>query len=151
MLFRSSSAARNSSLDTLNKILSASQLPAFDRSLYLSIRAFQLTRLGRDKDSEKDIVEMGKVLPNAWQIVLSTTQSDLAGGGDRAAALKVLDYGLAKKPNDAWLVVGQAQVYMQIADYARALGVLDSSITGSGPADKRLVQFYRGQIGRAHV
>ena len=38
-----SSAARNSSLDTLNKILSASQLPAFDRSLYLSIRAFQLT------------------------------------------------------------------------------------------------------------
>ena len=60
-----SSAARNSSLDTLNKILSASQLPAFDRSLYLSIRAFQLTRLGRDKDSEKDVVEMGKVLPNA--------------------------------------------------------------------------------------
>lgn len=28
-----SAAARNSSLDTLNKILSASQLPAFDRSL----------------------------------------------------------------------------------------------------------------------
>jgi tetratricopeptide (TPR) repeat protein len=137
-------AARNSSLDTLNKILSASQLPAFDRSLYLSIRAFHLTRLGRDKDSEKDIVEMVKVLPNGWQIVLSTTQSDLAGGGDRAAALKVLDYGLAKKPNDAWLVVGQAQVYMQIADYARALGVLDQSINGNGPADKRLVQFYRG-------
>lgn len=137
-------AARNTSLDALNKILSTSQLPALERSLYLSIRAFQLTRLGRDKDSEKDVTEMGKVLPNGWPVILSATQTDLAGGGDRAAALKVLDYGLAKKPNDAWLIVGQARVHMQIAEYARALGILGGSVTGSSPADRRLVQLWRG-------
>jgi hypothetical protein len=77
-----SSGARNTSLDALNKILSASQLPALDRAVYLSIRAFQLVRLNREKDMEKDVNEMAKVLPSAWQIVLSTTQPDLAGGGD---------------------------------------------------------------------
>lgn len=139
-----SSGARNTSLDALNKILSASQLPALDRAVYLSIRAFQLVRLNREKDMEKDVNEMAKVLPSAWQIVLSTTQPDLAGGGDRAAALRVLDYALTRKPHDAWLMIGQAQVHMQIADYARALGVLDGSIAGNNPADRRLVTFYRG-------
>ncbi len=52
---------------SLNKILSASQLSAFDRSLYLSIRAFQLSRLGREADSRKDIAEMDKVLPAEWR------------------------------------------------------------------------------------
>ena len=138
-----SSAARNTSLDALNKILSASQLPPLDRSVYLSIRAFQLVRLNREKDMEKDVNEMAKALPNAWQIVLSTTQPDLAGGGDRTAALRVLDYALTRKPHDAWLMIGQAQVHMQIADYARALSVLDGSVSGN-PADRRLVTFYRG-------
>jgi tetratricopeptide (TPR) repeat protein len=139
------SGARNASLDALNKILSASQLPPLDRTVYLSIRAFQLTRLGREADSQKDVAEMGKLLPNAWQVVLSTTQPDLAGGGDRAAALRILDYGLQKKPNDPWLIVGQAQVHMQIADFARALTLLDGAVaSAAGAGDKRTALFYRG-------
>jgi len=94
----SSTAARDTSLDALNKILSASQLPALDRSLYLSIRAFQLSRQGREADSQKDIAEMGRLLPDGWQVVMSSTMPELAGGGDRAAALRTLGYGLRCNP-----------------------------------------------------
>jgi len=132
-------------LDELNKILSTSQLPAIDRSAYLSIRAFQLSRLGREADSQKDIVEMGKVLPNAWQVTLWSTMPRLAGGGDRAAALRTLGYGLQRKPNDPWLLVAQAQVHMQIADFPRAVGILDAATVGAtGPLDRRLAVYYRG-------
>ena len=79
---------RNTTLEALNKILSSPKLSAFDRSIYLSIRAYQLNRLGRAADSQKDIAEMGRVLPTAWQLVLSGTLPELAGGGDRAAALR---------------------------------------------------------------
>ena len=109
--------SRNTTLDALNKILSSSKLSAFDRSIYLSIRAYQLSRLGRQADSQKDIAEMGKVLPSGWPLVLSGTVPELAGGGDRAAALRTLDVALQQKPGDSWLVIAQAQVYMQIADF----------------------------------
>src|ERR1700730_19387355 len=77
---------RNTTLEALDKILSSSKLSAFDRSIYLSIRAYQLSKVGREADSQKDIAEMGKVLPTAWPLVLSGTVPELAGGGDRAAA-----------------------------------------------------------------
>jgi tetratricopeptide (TPR) repeat protein len=133
-------------LDQLNKILQASQLSPTDRSFYLSVRAFMLSRLGRDADSQKDIVEMGKVAPKTWSIMLWSTMPSLAGGGDRAAALRALDYSLTRKPNDSWLLVAQAQVLMQIADYAKAAGALDGAVSAaSGPVDRRLAVFYRGQ------
>jgi tetratricopeptide (TPR) repeat protein len=139
------SAARNATLEELNKILSTSQLPAVERSVYLSIRAFQLSRLGREADSQKDIAEMGKVLPNSWQLVLSTTMPGLAGGGDRAAALRMLDYGLRRKPNDPSLMVAQAKVYMQLADFSRALAMLDGAFaTSTTPADRRSALYARG-------
>ncbi|MFI5002103.1 MAG: hypothetical protein ACHQK9_19650, partial [Reyranellales bacterium] len=138
-------AARNTSLDALNKILSASQLSAFDRSIYLSIRAFQLSRLGREADSQKDVAEMGKLLPKAWQVVLSSTQPDLAGSGDRAAALRTLDYGLKRKPGDPWLVIAQAQVHMQIGEFALSLGMLDGAVANAtGQADLRSSHYWRG-------
>ena len=138
-------AARNTTLDSLNKILSASQLSAFDRSIYLSIRAFQLSRLGREADSQKDIAEMGKVLPGDWQVVLSTTMPGLAGGGDRAAALRTLDSALQRKPGDPSLIIAQAQVYMQIADFQRALGLLDTALVGAQTAgDRRSAFYFRG-------
>lgn len=137
---------QNALLDQLNKILQASQLSPTDRSFYLSVRAFMLSRLGRDADSQKDIVEMGKVAPKTWQIMLWSTMPSLAGGGDRAAALRALDYSLSRKPNDAWLLVAQAQVLMQIADYSKAAGALDGAVSAaSGPVDRRLAVFYRGQ------
>ena len=71
---------RNATLDALNKILSSPKLSAFDRSIYLSIRAYQLSKVGREADSQKDIAEMGKVLPTAWPLVLSGTVPELAGG-----------------------------------------------------------------------
>src|SRR4051812_29315595 len=71
---------RNTTLEALDKILSSSKLSALDRSLYLSIRAYQLSRLGREADSRKDIDEMGKILPSGWQMVLSSTMPELAGG-----------------------------------------------------------------------
>jgi tetratricopeptide (TPR) repeat protein len=139
-------ATRNATLETLNKILSTSQLPPLDRSVYLSVRAFQLSRLGREADSQKDIVEMGKVLPNGWQVVLSGTQPELAGGGDRATALRILGYGLQRKPGDPWLTIAQAQVHMQIADFPRALSMLDSAVAASaGPGDRRTALYYRAQ------
>jgi tetratricopeptide (TPR) repeat protein len=139
---------RNTSLDALNKILASSKLSAFDRSIYLSIRAYQLSRLGREADSQKDIAEMGRVLPTAWQLVLSGTVPELAGGGDRAAALRTLDSALQRKPGDSWLVIAQAQVYMQIADYMRALGLLDAALAGATTQiDRRTAWFYRGHAG----
>lgn len=137
---------QNALLDQLNKILQASQLSPTDRSFYLSVRAFLLSRLGRDADSQKDIVEMGRVAPQTWQIMMWSTMPSLAGGGDRAAALRALDYSLTRKPNDAWLLVAQAQVLMQIADYSKAAGALDGAVSAAkGPADRRLAVFYRGQ------
>lgn len=132
-------------LESLNKILSASQLSAFDRSIYLSIRAFQLSRLGREADSQKDIAEMGKVLPGDWQVVLSSTMPGLAGGGDRAAALRTLDSALQRKPGDPSLTIAQAQVYMQIADFQRAVGLLDAALANAQtPGERRSALFYRG-------
>ena len=136
---------RNTTLDALNKILSSSKLSAFDRSIYLSIRAYQLSKVGREADSQKDIAEMGKVLPSAWPLVLSGTVPELAGGGDRAAALRTLDSALQQKPGDSWLVIAQAQVYMQIGDFARALGLLDDALArATTPTDRRTALYYRG-------
>ncbi|MFO1161709.1 MAG: hypothetical protein U1E60_22915 [Reyranellaceae bacterium] len=135
----------NTTLDALNKILSSPKLSAFDRSIYLSIRAYQLSRLGREADSQKDIAEMGRVLPTAWQLVLSGTVPELAGGGDRAAALRTLDSALQRKPGDSWLVIAQAQVYMQIADYVRALDLLNAALaSATTQIDRRTALFYRG-------
>ncbi len=129
---------RNATLDALNKILS-------DRSIYLSIRAYQLSKVGREADSQKDIAEMGKVLPAAWPLVLSGTVPELAGGGDRAAALRTLDSALQQKPGDSWLVIAQAQVYMQIGDFPRALGLLDDALASATTAtDRRTALYYRG-------
>ena len=136
---------RNATLDALNKILSSPKLSAFDRSIYLSIRAYQLSRVGREADSQKDIAEMGKVLPAAWPLVLSGTVPELAGGGDRAAALRTLDSALQQKPGDSWLVIAQAQVHMQIGDFARALGLLDGALASATTAtDRRTALYYRG-------
>jgi len=136
---------RDATLEQLNKILSISQLSASDRSRFLSIRAFLLSRAGREADSQKDIAEMGKVLPDGWPVTLWRVMPDLAGGGDRAAALRTLGYGLQRKPNDPWLLVAQAQVHMQIADYSRALGVLDAATaSATGPLDHHLAVYYRG-------
>lgn len=137
--------SRNTTLESLDKILSSSRLSAFDRSIYLSIRAYQLNRVGRQADSQKDIAEMGKVLPVAWPLVLSGTLPELAGGGDRAAALRTLDSALQQKPGDSWLMIAQAQVYMQIADFSRALGLLDEALaTATTPVDRRTALYYRG-------
>jgi tetratricopeptide (TPR) repeat protein len=137
---------RDATLDQLNKFLAVPQLPAFNRSFYLSIRAFLLSRAGREADSQKDIVEMGKVLPNGWQVTMWGTIPSLAGGGDRAAALRTLDYALQRKPNDPWLLVAQAQVHMQIADFRRATGILDNAVASAAtPLDRRLTLFNRGQ------
>jgi tetratricopeptide (TPR) repeat protein len=137
---------QNALLDELNKILQTSQLSPTNRTFYLSVRAFLLNRIGRDADSQKDIVEMSRVAPQTWQIMMWSTMPSLAGGGDRAAALRALDYGLTRKPNDSWLLVAQAQVLMQIADYSKAAGALDGAvISAKGPADRRLAVFYRGQ------
>ena len=61
------SASRNNTLEALDKILSSSKLSALDRSLYLGIRAYQLSRLGREADSRMDIDERGRVLPAGWE------------------------------------------------------------------------------------
>ena len=139
------SATRNNTLDALDKILSSSKLSALDRSLYLGIRAYQLSRLGREADSRKDIDEMGKVLPGGWEKVLSSTLPELAGDGDRAAALRTLDHALLNKPGDPWLAIAQAQVYMQIADFQRAHALLDGALAGTtAESDRRTALFLRG-------
>jgi len=43
---------RDATLEQLNKFLAVPQLPAFNRSFYLSIRAFLLSRAGREADSQ---------------------------------------------------------------------------------------------------
>jgi tetratricopeptide (TPR) repeat protein len=103
-----------------------------------------ISRLGREADSQKDIAEMGRVLPGDWQVVLSSTMPGLAGGGDRAAALRTLDNALQRKPGDPSLTIAQAQVYMQIADFQRALGLLDAALAGATPGERRSALFYRG-------
>ncbi len=139
------SATRNNTLDALDKILSSSRLSALDRSLYLGIRAYQLSRLGREADSRKDIDEMGKVLPGGWEKVLSSTLPELAGEGDRAAALRTLDHALINKPGDPWLAIAQAQVYMQIADFQRALTLLDGALASTtAEPDRRTALFLHG-------
>jgi tetratricopeptide (TPR) repeat protein len=144
------STARNATIENLNKILSASQLSPVDRSLYLSIRAFLYSRLGREADSQKDVAEMARVNPTGWPIMLSLVMPGLAGGGDRGAALRALGYGLQKKPNDPWLLIGQGQVQMQIADYARALGTLDGAVaTAHTPAERRNSAYFRGHANMA--
>jgi tetratricopeptide (TPR) repeat protein len=140
----SAGESRNNTLEALNKILASPKLSAFDRSIYLSIRAYQLSKLGREADSQKDIAEMGKVLPAAWPLVLSGTLPELAGGGDRAAALRTLDSALAQKPGDSWLVIAQAQVFMQIADFQRAHTLLDEALASATAADRRIALYYRG-------
>jgi tetratricopeptide (TPR) repeat protein len=143
-------AARNATIENLNRILSTSQLSPVDRSLYLSIRAFAFSRLGREADSQKDVAEMAKVNPQGWPLVLSLMMPGLAGGGDRGAALRALGYGLQKKPNDAWLLIGQAQVQMQIADFPRALGTLDSAVAGAHtPGERRNASYFRGHANLA--
>ncbi|HSI02542.1 MAG TPA: hypothetical protein VLA02_18215 [Reyranella sp.] len=138
-------AARNATIDELTKMLSASQLSPLNRSLILSIRAFAFSRIGREADSQKDVVEMMKVFPQGWPLAMSITMPALAGGGDRAAALRALSYALQQKPNDPWLLTGQGQVQMQIADFAKALGTLDQAMTvASTPEERRNVAYYRG-------
>jgi tetratricopeptide (TPR) repeat protein len=142
---RAPAAAPNASLDSLNKILSSSQLSPLDRSVYLSIRAFQLTRLGREAESQKDVAEMARLAPTTWTALLATSASGLAGGGDRAASLRMLDNGLARKPGDTWLLLGQAEVNMQLADHARALGLLDNAVAGaSGTGEWQAALYLRG-------
>jgi tetratricopeptide (TPR) repeat protein len=139
-----SPAVRNATLDQLNKILSAPQLPAADRVLYLNLRAFHYSKLNRESDAQKDVAEMAKI-NQVWPVLMSIIMPGLAGGGDRAAALRALSYGLQRKPNDAWLLVGQGQVYMQIADYSQALGVLDKANAGASSAgEQRTVAYNHG-------
>ena len=135
-------AAPNASVESLTKILSSSQLSPRDRSAYLSIRAFQLTRLGRDAESQKDVAEMARIAPATWTAQLATAASSLAGGGDRAASLRMLEAGLARKPGDTWLLLGEAEVYMQLADHARALGLLDNAVAGAPDANERQYALY---------
>jgi len=139
-------AARNANIEQLNKILSASQLPPGDRLAYLNLRAFQYSRLNREADAQKDVAEMARANPQAWPVIMSIIVPGLAGGGDRAAALRTLAYGLQRKPNDPWLLVAQAQVYMQIADYTQAAGVVDAATaSATTPAEKRAASYARAQ------
>lgn len=143
-------AARNATIESLNKILSASQLSPLDRSFYLSIRAFTYSRLGREAESQKDVAEMAKINPQGWPVIMFVLMPGLAGGGDRGAALRALGYGLQRKPNDAWLLIGQAQVQMQIADFGRALGTLDSAVASAGTAgERRNASYFRGHANMA--
>jgi len=138
-------AARNATVDELNKILSVSQLSPANRSFYLGLRAFVFSRLGREADSQKDVAEMGKVNPQGWPIMMSLVMPALAGGGDRGAALRALSYGLQRKPNDPWLLLAQAQVQMQIADFAKALGTLDTGLASAAtPSERCNIYYFRG-------
>jgi len=138
-------AMPGAAVESLDKILSSSQLSPVDRSVYLSIRAFQLTRLGREAESQKDVAEMARIAPTTWTALLATAASGLAGGGDRAASLRMLDSGLARKPGDTWLLLGQAEVNMQLADHGRALGLLDNAVAGaSGSGEWEAALYLRG-------
>jgi tetratricopeptide (TPR) repeat protein len=139
------SAARNASVEELSKILSASQLSPANRSFYLSLRAFVFSRMGREADSQKDVAEMGRINPQGWPVMMWLTMPALAGGGDRGAALRSLGYGLERKPNDPWLLIAQAQVQMQIADFADALATLDGAVAAAtSPIERRPAFYFRG-------
>ncbi|WP_428670153.1 hypothetical protein [Reyranella sp.] len=136
------SAPRNTSVEELSKILSASQLSPANRTFYLSLRAFVFSRMGREADSQKDVAEMGRINPQGWPVMMWMTMPALAGGGDRGAALRSLAYGLERKPNDPWLLIAQAQVQMQIADFANALATLDGAVAAATSAVERRPAFY---------
>lgn len=145
-----STASQKKTVESLNKILSTQQLSPTDRSLYLGLRAFVYSRLGREEESQKDVAEMARVNPKGWPIMMSIMMPGLAGGGDRGAALRALGYGLQKKPNDPWLLMGQGQVQMQIADFARALDTLDSAVASAQtPAERRNTAYFRGHANLA--
>lgn len=138
-------SARNATVEELSKILSASQLSPANRTFYLSLRAFVFSRMGREADSQKDVAEMGRVNPAGWPVMMWITMPALAGGGDRGAALRALGYGLQRKPNDPWLLIGQAQVQMQISDFANALATLDSAVAvAATPIERRQASYFRG-------
>jgi len=139
------SASRSTSVEELSKILSASQLSPANRSFYLSLRAFVFSRMGREADSQKDVAEMGRINPQGWPVMMWLTMPALAGGGDRGAALRSLAYGLERKPNDPWLLIAQAQVQMQIADFTSALATLDRAVAAAAtPAEQRPAHYFRG-------
>jgi len=139
------SAAGKASVEELSKILSASQLSPANRSFYLSLRAFVFSRMGREADSQKDVAEMGRINPQGWPVMMWITMPALAGGGDRGAALRSLAYGLERKPNDPWLLIAQAQVQMQIADFANALVTLDGAVAAAAsPIERRPAFYFRG-------
>lgn len=145
-----STSAQKTTVENLNKILSTEQLSPTDRSLYLGLRAFVHSRLGREEESQKDVAEMAQANPKGWPIMMSIMMPGLAGGGDRGAALRALGYGLQKKPNDPWLLMGQGQVQMQIADYARALDTLDNAVASAQtPAERRNSAYFRGHANLA--
>jgi tetratricopeptide (TPR) repeat protein len=145
-----STSAQKTTVENLNKILSTEQLSPTDRSLYLGLRAFVYSRLGREEESQKDVAEMARVNPKGWPIMMSIMMPGLAGGGDRGAALRALGYGLQKKPNDPWLLMGQGQVQMQIADFARALDTLDTAVASAQtPAERRNSAYFRGHANLA--
>lgn len=136
---------RNATLDHLNKVLATSQLPVLDRLAYLNLRAFQYSKLNREADAKKDIAEMAKILPQAWPILLASNTAFLAGGGDRASALKLMEYGLSSKPGDTWLIIGQAEIHMQLADHPRAVTLLDGAVSAAPrPADRQSALYSRG-------
>jgi tetratricopeptide (TPR) repeat protein len=60
------------------------------------------------------------------------------------AGRRTLDNALQRKPGDPSLTIAQAQVYMQIADFQRALGLLDAALAGATPGERRSALFYRG-------
>jgi len=139
------SAAGSASVEELSKILSASQLSPANRSFYLSLRAFVFSRMGREAESQKDVAEMGRINPQGWPVMMWMTMPALAGGGDRGAALRSLAHGLERKPNDPWLLIAQAQVQMQIADFANALTTLDGAVAAATtPAERRPAYYFRG-------
>ncbi len=141
-----STSAQKTTVENLNKILSTEQLSPTDRSLYLGLRAFVHSRLGREEESQKDVGEMAQANPKGWPIMMP----GLAGGGDRGAALRALGYGLQKKPNDPWLLMGQGQVQMQIAAYARAPHTLDNPVAcAQTPAERRNSAYFRGHANLA--
>ena len=88
---------------------------------------------------------MGKVLPSDWQVVLSGTMPELAGGGDRAAALRTLDYAPAAQARRS--LAGDRPGAGLHADrrFPRALGLLDGALAGATrQIDRRTALYYRG-------
>ena len=141
------SAARNATVEELSKILSASQLSPANRSFYLSLRAFVFSRHGPRGRQPEGRGRDGPDQPAG----LAGDDVDapcptLAGGGDRGAALRSLGYGLERKPNDPWLLIAQAQVQMQIADFRqRARRPLDGAVAGAAsPIERRPAFYFRG-------